>query len=404
MRGGGGAQRLPAKNSIESTVPPTGALSSSAAAATTSLSYALLMAGPGIYFPFFPLWLQGRGFAAGEIGLLLAIPMVMRVLATAPLAGLGDGPLGARLIFALAVLGAAAGYVGLYFGWSFWTVAAVLALTAAFLAPTTPLLDAIAIDAAVAYRFDYGRVRQWGSIGYFVASLSTGAMLGYVSVENLPFVLAALLVLTACGGWLLPGVRSPEPGSTIGSTVSVGPSRTHALLIIVGVALIQGSHSFLQGFGTLMWQEVGYSATAIGAFWAIAVICETAFFRVAGKLVSRIEPMMLIMLGGGAGTLRWLLMGLEPENGVAIVLLQAMHCLTFAATHIGTMRWLGQFRTRRATRQGLVAAAIGGGLALGSGASGFLFEAFGPHGFFVMSTVAALGGILVSSVWLIRAR
>ena len=64
------------------------------AAVSASITYALLLAGPGVYLPFFPLWLSGRGFDAQEIAILLAIPMFMRVVASAPFARIGDGPLG----------------------------------------------------------------------------------------------------------------------------------------------------------------------------------------------------------------------------------------------------------------------------------------------------------------------
>ena len=35
----------------------------------------------GIHLPFFPLWLEAKGFSAGMIGFVLAIPMIVRVAA-----------------------------------------------------------------------------------------------------------------------------------------------------------------------------------------------------------------------------------------------------------------------------------------------------------------------------------
>ena len=50
--------------------------------------YATAYAMVGIQLPFFPLWLSAKGLDAGMIGLVLAVPQVVRVLAI-PLAAVG---------------------------------------------------------------------------------------------------------------------------------------------------------------------------------------------------------------------------------------------------------------------------------------------------------------------------
>jgi PPP family 3-phenylpropionic acid transporter len=88
-------------------------------------------------------------------------------------------------------------------------------------------------------------------------------------------------------------------------------------------------------------------------------------------------------------------MSREPGAGIAIAALQSLHGLSFAAVHLGTMGWLSRFAKDRATRQGIVASAIGGGLVAGTAISGFLFERLGPHGFLAMAAASIAGLALV---------
>ena len=162
------------------------------AAVSASITYALLLTGPGVYLPFFPLWLAARGFNPQEIGVLLAIPMFMRVVASAPFARIGDGPLGPRRTFLAMVCGSALSYAALYFTHSFLAVACALGLSTAFIAPTTPLLDVIVLEGVAAHGHDYGRIRQWGSLAWLVASLTAGSLLGALPIAAVPPILALL--------------------------------------------------------------------------------------------------------------------------------------------------------------------------------------------------------------------
>src|SRR5262245_26763052 len=50
------------------------------------LFYAAYFLYGGVQLPFFPLWLEARGLSAREIGFVIAIPMVVRIIFT-PLIG-----------------------------------------------------------------------------------------------------------------------------------------------------------------------------------------------------------------------------------------------------------------------------------------------------------------------------
>ena len=72
--------------------------------ARLSLLYAVVFTEIGIAMPFMPLWLDGLGLDAGVIGVLLALPIATRIVATAPLMSLLDRGLGPRRLILLGSL------------------------------------------------------------------------------------------------------------------------------------------------------------------------------------------------------------------------------------------------------------------------------------------------------------
>jgi PPP family 3-phenylpropionic acid transporter len=378
-------------------LPPTRHLGRRAAL-SASLTYALLLAGPGVYLPFFPLWLAARGLTPAEIGILLAIPMVMRVVASAPFSRLGDGALGPRRTFLLMVCGSALGYAALALTHGFWPIAVAMVAMSAFLAPTVPLLDVIVLQGVALHGHDYGRIRQWGSVAWLLASLTAGVVLVALPIGTLPPILAMLSALTVLVGLTLPDDRRGFRGAT--AETDQGPEPRFALFVLfsAGVACLQGAHSFLYSFGTLIFEGNGFTSAEIGVLWAVGVVLETTLFLVAGNVAGALGPYRMIGIGAIAGIVRWALMGLDPGSGLATGALQAMHGLSFAAVHLGTMRWLSRYGRRRAARQGLVASVIGAGLGTGAATAGPLYEALHAQGYWVMAGVSLLGlGLVVAA-------
>jgi MFS transporter, PPP family, 3-phenylpropionic acid transporter len=374
------------------------------AAISASLTYALLLAGPGVFLPFFPLWLANRGLSPSEIGLALAIPMIMRVIASAPFARIGDGRLGPRRTFLLMVCATALGYGALALAQGFWPIAALLVVTSAFLAPTIPLLDVIVLQGVTLHGHDYGRIRQWGSLAWLAASVAAGFLLVHLPVDAVPPILALLSALTVFAGLSLPDDRRIVSAPPAEKASSADPRPALLLLICASLACLQGAHAFLYGFATLIFERNGFTSAEIGLLWAVGVVLETALFLFAGNIAGWLGPYRLIGLGAVAGIVRWFLMGLDPASGLATAGLQAIHGLTFAAVHLGTMGWLSRFASRRAERQGIVASSIGVGLAAGAVAAGPLYGALGAQGYFVMAGISAAGLCLVLAARRLEAR
>jgi len=109
-----------------------------------------------------------------------------------------------------------------------------------------------------------------------------------------------------------------------------------------------------------------------------------------------------MIIGGGAGIIRWGLMGLVTGLPAAFAL-QLLHALTFGATHLGVMNHLSQTVPpgAAASAQALysgTSSGIGSGIVmLGAGA---LYAEFGGRAYLFMTALSAIG--LLGAVWLAK--
>jgi PPP family 3-phenylpropionic acid transporter len=361
-----------------------------------SLFYGAFFIYLGLSMPFVPAWLAAKGLDAREIGVVLAAPMVVRVVAVPLATRLADrfGLLQRALIVAafasvvgFALVGAASGFAA---------ILATYALAAAVLAPVLPFADALALRGLKGRAASYGSVRLWGSVTFIVANMGGGLLLARLGAADVIWAVVAALALTAAAALavdpLAPEAGERSDGQRPGSALWRSPG---FLAVVLGASLIQASHAVMYGFATLQWSARGISGPAIGVLWAIGVIAEVALFALSARLVGWFGAVGMIMLGGIGGVIRWTAMAFDPPTA-ALPLLQVLHALSFAATHLGTMHYLAQVAPARggATAQGDFVAVQGLVFAGAMSLSGLLVGAYGNLAYAAMAAAAAIGALV----------
>jgi PPP family 3-phenylpropionic acid transporter len=85
------------------------------------------------------------------------------------------------------------------------------------------------------------------------------------------------------------------------------------------------------------WRDLGFSSATIGLLWAIGVVAEILVFAFLGRGVGRGSAAVgLVLVGAGASIFRSAALAADPGLATTFAL-QALHGLTFGATHLGTM-------------------------------------------------------------------
>ncbi len=358
-----------------------------------AIFYAALFAALGVQVPFLPLWLAAKGLDASTIGMVLSVPMLVRLLAIPLATRIADRQDALRAIIAIASALAMLGYGAMGLAQGALAVTIAFALASIFYTPLMPLADAYALRGLGALRRAYGPVRLWGSAAFIVGSFAGGLVLDVVPARDLIWLVAAALVMTASAACTLSPLAPRETSTAKPLRSARDLLRDPALLAAMAAAsLIQASHAIYYGFSTLDWAAAGLDGSAIGALWALGVVAEIVLFAMSGRLP--VAPTTLILFGAAGAAVRWGAMAFDPP-AVLLAPLQCLHGLSFGATHLGALGFIARTAPAEAsaTAQGYLAVALGLAMAAAMGVSGVLYARWGSFAYVTMALLAAAGGV-----------
>ena len=357
---------------------------------------AVLFLGSGIQLPFLPLWLKAKALSDSEIALVVALMVAIRILAIPLGTFIADATGRRRGIIVISAFGTFAAYAALHFASGFEPILILALLASALLAPIMPLTEVMALEGSAHYGIDYGRIRLWASVSFLLGSLIAGALLEIVPVAFVIALVAAAQGLGAVVALVLPADRgsaktAPRP---LSMAAVLGAVTSGVFVIFLAAASIgQASHGMLYAFGSVYFDDLGYSKFTIGELWAIGVVTEIVMFAFSGHFHKAFGAVGLIMLGTACGAIRWFVIALEPPLAILFIA-QMLHAGSFGLTHLGTMHYIREHvpENMRNTAQGLFAV-LSGGILLSATmwSSGPLYGLLGGQAFFVMALYAAIG-------------
>ena len=358
------------------------------------LFYAAYFLFGGIQLPFFPLWLEARGLDAGMIGLTIAAPIIVRVIAVPLITRAADRhrALKTSLVIASIASALAMAVVGLVEG----TVVILIAYAIAAIAfsPLLSLTDAYALNGLGARGRAYGPVRLWGSVAFIAANIVAGALLAVVAPGHLIWLIVAALAATVIVATLLDPLDAPLSPA---SAAVVSPRllwRQPALIAVAAAAsLTQGSHALFYGFSTLEWRAAGLDGVTIGVLWGLGVVAEIVLFALSPRLSAVLNPPALMAIGAAGAIVRWAAMAFDPPLA-ALPALQILHAASFGAAHLGAMGFLARAvpKDLAATAQGLLATVSGIVMAAATSLSGLIYAASGSLAYLAMAAMG-IGGL-----------
>ncbi|GAA6210768.1 major facilitator superfamily domain-containing protein 6 [Hyphomicrobiales bacterium 4NK60-0047b] len=369
-----------------------------------SLFYVVLFLSVGCYLPYFSIWLKDQGLNGDQSALILAAPMIIRIIFTPIVSIWADYEGNYRKILIILALGSLISLCTMSQISGFWAIFIVASLNAIFGSSLIPLTETLAVIGVKANQLRYGRARSWGSAAFIAGSLLTGILVDFYGPEVvLPFLIFAAIAIVCAAVYLPPPqgkgrLRDAVSGGKISWAGIFGLLRHHVFWVfLIGAGLGQACHAFYYGFSSRLWQDFGYSGWLIGVLWTIGVVSEILLFLYFGDWLRRFNPVLLIVAGATASFIRWMMMGLEPDLWLVIGL-QILHAFSFGLAHLGAMYFIGLAVPDRlsATAQGVYATmSMGVFMGIAVLISGPLYDEVGSSGYFVMAGIAAFS-VLVS--------
>ncbi|MBS0334588.1 MAG: MFS transporter [Proteobacteria bacterium] len=363
------------------------------------LFYGTLYISNGVSSPYMPVWFAHHGLNGAQIGLILSLPMMARVL-TAPLLAVWADSFRLRrsalmVMSALVMTGYALMAAPLGFaGWAVvWFLAATVYTT------MSPLTDVIVLGRARRDGFNYGWPRGMGSAAFIVGNVGMGAILARAPPSVvLLWMVAAAVISTAAARFLLP----PDPVHEGGARAALADRMTGLgellrdpafMTAVLACGLIQSAHAFYYAFSTLAWKHQGIPESLTGILWGVGVTAEVGFMWFMEPWRRRVGPRNMLLLGGMAAIVRWTALAFSPPLWLLFPL-QALHALSYATTFLASLQLVERLSTpRNASAAQTINSALSGGVLSGFAtiASGWLFDRVGATGYLLMSAMCVMG-------------
>jgi MFS transporter, PPP family, 3-phenylpropionic acid transporter len=357
--------------------------------------YFALFAVLGVQMPFLPLWFAAKGLDAGSVGVVLAIPLLVRIFAIPLATRMADRFDAGRAVIVTGAAASLLGYVVLGLMHSPGPIMAAVALAAVFYTPLMPLADAYALRGLGLYGRSYGPVRLWGSAAFIAGSLGAGVLLDLIDPRELIWVVVAAMALNAAAACALSPLGSRASATSAQAISARMLLRDRRFLMAAAAAgLIQASHAVYYGFSALEWQAAGYDGGTIGTLWTVGVVAEIVLFAASARLA--LDPTVLLLAGAAGAVVRWSAMALDPAPAL-LLLLQWLHALSFGATHLGALAFVARLAPAGlgASAQGYLAVALAVVMAGAMGISGELYARWQSGAYWAMAAFAALGGLVL---------
>jgi PPP family 3-phenylpropionic acid transporter len=359
-----------------------------------------------INMAYMPSHLRALGLRGGQISLALAVAPVLSLGAPLGWAWLADRTRRHDRVLRIVACGAWLGFSPLVFvrgaaARSFSVVLAGYVGYAIFNVGMGGLADALAVVRVRAGAI-YGRLRLWGSIGFVIAAVATGAALTVLPSRwaALSGPLIPLAMWLALGGAFVASTRLRGAGEEA--------TRPHAadlrallatpglgLLLLAG-ALHWGCMAPYNVFLGVFLRDLGLPPVAWGLAYSIGVIAEMLVLLYFHRLQTRFSLDALLAAAFVASALRWLAVS-RVRSPTALILLQSLHGMTFGRFWSAAIALIAATvpPQLRATGQALLVMSINLGAAGGNLATGALYDVSGPRKLFLLAAIGEVLPLLV---------
>ncbi|MEQ3762988.1 MAG: MFS transporter [Alcanivorax sp.] len=358
-----------------------------------ALFYALYFALLGCIAPFWGLYLQHLEFSASDIGLLMGMFGVVRILAPNIWAAQARHFNSTLHMIRLAGLLTVVSFTLIFVARDLVWVAVVMVAYGFFWAAMLPQYEALCMESLGNQLDRYSRVRLWGSLGFVITVGVLGAVFDQWGIVLLPVIMWILMVLITVNTWLVSQDKQPKE-QVLGqaSFLSLLTSKAVIGFIVVNIFL-QISFGPYYTFFSIFLESAGYSASLIGVFWAIGVIAEVILFWQFGRIMHLMSWRTWIAVSLIVTGIRWALTGYLLHSVWTLILLQTLHAFSFAAMHAVSMRYIqslfpGSLQARGQALYSSVSFGLGG--AIGAFASGLLWESLGGTLVFLLAGIVSM--------------
>lgn len=354
----------------------------------------------GLIVPFLGVFLDGKGFTAIEIGEIIGVFLVAKVLAPSFWAAIADKTGQQINIIRLGGFLAWCCFCLLFIAEGYWQIFIVLVSFSLFWTAILPQLEVLTLNSVGHQAKIYARIRLWGSIGFICIALVTGELLDRYSSDAFvylgTFVLFALFISALFNRQPRIKIKPHQHRDSILEKIF---SRTFLIFFVSGL-LLQVSFGPYYTFFVLYLQKLGYEGITIGSLIALGVVAEIIIFIYAGKIFTRFSVKNILVFSLLLTSVRWYITGEFADSLLMLMMAQTIHAASFGLFHSASLLFLHEHFESNQQNRGqaiYISGVYGLGGAFGAYLSGVLWSNTSTEQpvFLASAFAVLLGGLLL---------
>jgi|GEM_PF-3157839 len=330
---------------------------------------------------YLPAYMSASGYTGKQIAGLTSVGYIMAFFVPLLFGVLADRTQRPALIIRLLLLAVVItlipflkpgiGYTFLlvsYFFYSFFNV------------PIMGIADSLATARAKERGSDYGKIRMWAALGWFVASASFGIVMDYLGFESDSPWLFTVLIISFVGVFLVSltikerNTEGPDK-LKMSQVKQLFRNRTFTIFLIAVVFHYISMSPFGVYIGPLV-QELGLSQSVLGLTAGMATATEVLVLLAFGWLSRKMRLETILMLAVIITGFRWFIISIVT-TAVPLIMAQALHGATAGLFIAGAVTLVGNLAPKglKASSQmmyGLAGAGLGS--LIGTNLTGFISD------------------------------
>ena len=352
----------------------------------------------GTFMPYWSLYLEDQGFSYAEIGYLASLAIITRFFAPFIWGWIADKSGKRMLLVRIATWVEAFIWLIIFIIPNhFQSIALLMLIFSFFQNAILAQFEGVTLFWLGDQRAElYGKVRQWGSIGFIVAVFGIGALLDFIHIQHLPILLLCIALLAFLWSFSIQEpAHAPSAQKKLESIWPILKQPVVSAFFFIELILLF-SHAPFYSFYSNYLQIHGFSTTIIGGLWSIGVIAEIVMFAWAQFFFGRWGMRTLISCCLLLTAARWIVVGLLADSLLAQALAQCIHAFSFGLFHLIAMRIIFHYfsQQQQGRAQALYSTMWGIGVAVGSILAGQYWQVLGGEVIFIMAGFATLLGLL----------
>ena len=359
------------------------------------LLYFFQFLGVGAYFTYLNVYYRQAGLSGTQIGFLSMTGSVIGVASSAIWGYISDRTGKPRLLMAFGSTGALVVAQFIPLVGHFWGFFGLTCLSGMLTSSLGTLLDGATLTMLGSQSENYGRYRLGGSIGYILASSSSGFLYDLTGLRLIFPIYGFVMGLFAITALLLP-VMPIKAGQQDRSEIGLMIRQPVWVIFAGSVFLV-----WIANFATIMYLGVsllsmGASKGLIGIAYTSGAVVEVPFMALSGWFIRRFGLTRLMLTGMILMVLRNTLLGWMPAPGWAIPinLINGPAYVFFGVSAVAYARKLAP-PSLSVTAQGLLNSTISLAAVVSGLATGILFDQIGPNAIFLVMAGCCLGALLL---------